>query len=219
MARAVKPRRSYDSSRRRAQAAATRREILEAAGRLFDREGFARATISAVAREAGVAPRTVYLAFDSKAGLLRAVWNLRLRGDEGDAPIAERDWYQAVLDESDPKRKVRLVARQSREVKSRIGPLFSVIRGGAAHDPEVAALWSRIEREFYDNQRAIVETLAASGGLRRGLDAARAADLLWTLNHPDVWRALVDVRGWTPDQWEEWFAESACAQIVAPRRR
>lgn len=206
--------RSYDSSRRRAQAAATRRDILEAAGRLFDRDGFVGATINAVAREAGVAPRTIYLAFESKSGLLRAVWNLRLRGDEGDAPVAERDWYRTLVDERDPERKLRLVAERSRAVKSRVGPLFAVIRGGAAHDADVATLWNRIEREFYDNQRAIVETLPEKS-LRPGLDAARAADILWTLNHPDVWRALVEVRGWTPSQWEDWFADSACAQLLA----
>lgn len=212
-------RRPYESSRRREQAALTRQAILEAAERLFERDGFAGATINAVAREAGVAPRTVYLAFESKAGLLRALWNLRLRGDEQDAPMAERDWYRAVLDETDPARKLRLMAGYSRAVKSRVGPLFTVIRGGAAHDPEVAALWNRIEREFYDNQRAIVETLAATNALRSDLEVARAADLLWTLNHPDIWRALVEVRAWTPEEWENWFAETACAQLLAGKRR
>jgi hypothetical protein len=61
MAEAVKGRRRYDSPRRRAQAAATRREILEAAERLFEERGYAAATIAAIAAEANVALKTVYV--------------------------------------------------------------------------------------------------------------------------------------------------------------
>ena len=104
-------------------------------------------------------------------------------------------------------------------MKLRIGPLCTVIRDAAPLEPDIATLWNRIETECHDNQRAIVASLAEAGALRRGLDVDRAADVLWTLNHPDVWRALVGQRGWTPEQWEEWFAETATAQLLGPRRR
>ena len=60
----------------------------------------------------------------------------------------------------------------------------------------------------------IVETLHARGALRPGLGVARATDILWTLNHPDVWLLLVGERGWTPGQWERWFADTACQQLL-----
>jgi hypothetical protein len=50
--------------------------------------------------------------------------------------------------------------------------------------------------------------------LRRGLDVESASDILWTLNHPDLWQLLVAERGWTPDQWEAWFAETVRAQLL-----
>src|ERR671937_2719513 len=102
MAEPVKSRR-YESPRRRAQAAATRREILEAAQRLFERQGYAATTMAAIAAEAGVALKTVYVAFETKSGLLRALWHLRLRGDEEDVPVGERAWYRAVLEQPDPE--------------------------------------------------------------------------------------------------------------------
>jgi AcrR family transcriptional regulator len=216
MAEPVK--RTYESPRRRAQAAATRRQILDAAQRLFEAQGYATTTMAAIAREAGVALKTVYVAFDTKSGVLRALWHLLLRGDEADVAVQDRDWYRRVLAEPDPAARLELAAHNSRVVKERAGALLQVIHTGAAVDDDVAELWSRIEADFYENQRAIVQTLADDGALRPELDAGRAADVLWTLNHPDVWHLLVRVRGWTPAQWQSWFAATAAAQLLAPRR-
>jgi AcrR family transcriptional regulator len=214
MAKAVKGTRPYDSPRRREQAAATRREILDAAQRLFEQQGYAATTMAAVAAEARVALKTVYIAFETKSGLLRALWHLLLRGDEEESPVTERDWYREVLEEPDPERQLRLNARNSKTVKLRIAPLIEVIRNAASVDPDIEKLWSRIQTDFYDNQRAIVKTLHDREALRRGLDVTRAADILWTLNHPNVWQLLVVERGWTPDRFEKWFADTASAQLL-----
>jgi len=214
MAEPVKRTRRYESPRRRAQAEATRAQILESAGTLFERQAYAATTMAAVAADAGVALKTVYVAFETKSGLLRALWHLRLRGDQEELAVQDRDWHHAVLDEPDAVRKLRATARNSRVVKERVVALFDVIRGAATADPEVAGLWSRIEAEFHGVQRAIVESIAAKRALRRGLDVDRAADVLWTLNHPDVWRLLVRERGWTPEEWERWFGDTAISQLL-----
>jgi AcrR family transcriptional regulator len=215
MADGVK-RRRYESPRRREQAAATRRAILDAAQALFERDGYAATTIAAVAREAGVATKTVYLGFETKSGLLRALWHLLLRGDEDDVPIGERAWYRAMLDEPDPARRLAMGARGARTVKERAGGLLRVIRTAALVDADAAGLWARIESDFHANQRAIVETVHRDGALRRGLGVARATDILWTLNHPDLWHLLVGERGWTPEEWEQWFADTSSAQLLRP---
>jgi AcrR family transcriptional regulator len=213
MAEGVKSR-EYNSPRRRAQAAATRRAILDAAQRLFERDGYAATTMAAIAEEAGVALKTVYVAFETKSGVLRALWNLLLRGDEVDAPVADREWYRAVLEEPDPERQLRLNARNSRMVKTRIGALLGVIRAAAPSDADVAGLWERIQTDFYANQREVVKRLHRKGALREGLSVARATDVLWTLNHPDVWLLLVGERGWRPAQFERWLADATCAQLL-----
>lgn len=174
--------------------------------------------MTAVAEAAGVAPRTVSLAFETKSGLLRALWNTRLRGDDTEAPVAQRAWFVEVLEERDPVRKLRLNARNSRNVKTRVGALLNVIRAGAAVDADVATLWGRIETEFHANQRAVVETLSATRSLRRGLGVDRATDILWALNHPDMWRLLVVEQGWTPEQYERWFREASSAQLLRQPR-
>lgn len=213
----VKSTRRYDSPRRREQAAATRVQILEAAQRLFERDGYPATSMAAIAKEAGVALKTVYLAFETKSGLLRGLWHLRLRGDQADVSINNRAWYQEVLGERDPERKIRLGAHNARLVKERAGGLLRVIRDAAPADPDIAALWERIQTEFYDNLRAVVETIPRRS-LRRGLDVDSAADILWTLNHPDLWQLLVVRRGWTPDRFERWTADTVCEQLLRPDR-
>ena len=85
--------------------------------------------------------------------------------------------------------------RNSRAAKARIGDLFRVIRGAAEIDADCGELWELIQRDFHANQRAIVESLRRDGDLRPGLTVARGTDVLWTLNHPDVWTLLVGQRG------------------------
>ena len=63
----------------------------------------------------------------------------------------------------------------------------------------------------------IVESVAAKGALAAGLDVEEATDILWTLNHPDLWFLLVGRCGWTPDRFETWFADSCCQQLLGSR--
>lgn len=214
MADPVKPKRPYHSPRRQEQAAATRTAILRAAQRLFEAEGYPATTMEAVAAEAGVALKTVYVAFATKSGLLRALWDLLLKGDEDDAAVAARAWYVEVLAEHDPARQLQLNAHNSVVVKRRIAGVLAVIRDAAPVDADLAALWALIQSDFHANQRAIVEAIDRNGGLRPGLGVERAADLLWTLNHPDVWLLLVGQRHWTPDEYEQWLADTSCTQIL-----
>ena len=216
MSDAVKGTRRYESPRRRDQAEATRQSILAAAQRLFERDGYPGTTIAAIAADAGVSTKTVYLAFESKSGLLRAVWHLLLRGDPGDAPMSQRPFYKELLAEPDAERQLMILARNSRQVKERSGRLLAVIRSAAHIDADSAELWARIQTEFYEMQPPIIDSLRRKKTLRAGLDPVRAADLLWTLNHPEVWLLLVHERGWTPAEWEEWFAGAAKSQLLDP---
>ncbi len=214
---AVKPARTYVSPLRREQAAATRRRILEAAQPLFEANGYQATSMSEIAAGAGVALKTLYVAFEGKSGLFRALWHLCLRGDEGPDPVGERVWFRAVLDEPDPVAQLRLNARNSRAVKERVGGLFEVMRTAAAGEPEIDALWRRIQDEFYENQRAIVRSLHRKRALKPRLGVTRATDIVWALNHPDTYRLLVTERGWTPGQYERWLGDLFCTQLLTVR--
>jgi AcrR family transcriptional regulator len=211
--------RRYHSPRRKRQAAATRAEILDAAERLFLRDGYVGTSMAAIAKEAGVALKTVYLAFETKSGLLRALWHRSLRGGREDVPVADQEWFRHVIEEPDPERALRLNARNSRQVKARIGALGEVIRSGAGADPDVARLARTIWKQFYENQRDVVEAISRRKGLKPGLGVDRAADILWTLNHPAVYWLLLAERGWTPEEYERWLGDITSAELLRDDRR
>ena len=207
-------RRPYNSPRRREQAAATRQAVAGAARQLLERDGYPATSIEAVAKAAQVTPRTVYLGFETKAGLLRAVWNSSLRGDVDSPPVAEHRWFQEVLEEPDPERALRLNARNSRRFKERSTALLQVIRDAAPLEPGIAELWDRIQVEYHANQLAVVRSLGPQA-LKPGLSARHAADIIWTLNHPTSWIQLNVQRGWTPARYERWVADTSCQQLLA----
>jgi AcrR family transcriptional regulator len=210
--------RRYHSPRRQEQAEATRKEILDAAERLFIRDGYVTTSMAAIAKEAGVALKTVYLGFETKSGLLRALWHRNLRGGREDVPVGEQDWFLEVLEEPDPAKALRLNARNSRRVKTRIALLGEVILSAAPADPEIDALSKRIWSQFYDNQREVVKALHKRKALRPGLGVDRATDILWTLNHPRTYMLLLQDRGWTPAQYERWLGDITCAELLADAR-
>jgi AcrR family transcriptional regulator len=219
MSEPVKRPRPYSSPLRREQAAETRRKILHSAQELFERDGYAATSMAAIATAAGVSLKTVYLAFETKSGLLRALWHLLLRGEHDSIPVGEQSWYRAVLDEPDPERQLRLNARNSLIVKTRAGAMLEVIHSAASADSEIGALWARIQTEFHDNQRAIVQSIADKRALAAGLDVAAAADILWALNHPTLYALLASERGWLPARYERWLGDVLCSQLLTRRAR
>jgi AcrR family transcriptional regulator len=214
MSAPVNPRRRYDSPRRREQAAQTRRAILDAAEQLFAERGFAATSVPAIAAAAGVALKTVYIAFASKAGVLHALWDVRLGGDDQPIPVVERTWYRQLLLEDDPELLLLTAARQSRTVKDRAGTVMRIVRHAATTEPAIADLWDRIETEFRAVLEGFAERLHTLGALAEGVDTATATDILWTLNHPDTWYLLVHRCGWTGDRYEQWVGDTLCAQLL-----
>ena len=209
----VKPPRRYESPRRREQAAATRQAILEAAERLFAGRGYVGTSVAQIAEEARVALKTVYAVFGTKAEVLRALWNLRMRGDEEPVPMTERPWYREIVDEPDPRRRLDLVARNVRVVRERTAHVTEIVRQAAPADEQIAALWDRFQRDLYEvGVRGVLETIERDGVL--AVDLATAADIGWTLTHPDVYQLLVRRRGWSAEAYERWIAVTLRAQLI-----
>jgi AcrR family transcriptional regulator len=215
MADPVNPRRRYESPRRRQQAQQTRGVILDAAQQLFTDRGYTATAMPAIATRAGVAVKTVYLAFGTKAGVLHALWDVRLGGDDQPIPVVDRPWYRQLRQADDPHTLLRAAARQSRQTKDRAGDVMRIVRQAAVTDPAIADLWQRIETEFRTVLRGFAERLDELAALTKGVDVTAATDILWTLNHPDTWYLLVHRCGWTADRYQQWVGDTLLVQLLS----
>jgi AcrR family transcriptional regulator len=196
--------RPYDGSRRQAQAQATRRAILMAAGELFVERGYASTTMQGIADEAGVAVQTVYAAFGSKRELLRQLLERSITGDDEAAPVTERPEALAVADEPDARSRARMYAALSRTITERVTPVFRVMREAAASDPEFAGVLQRIKADRRDEMVTSARRLAGPGKLQ--LPDEEAAAALYVLFSPDVGEMLMGDYGWSAERFEDWLA-------------
>jgi len=217
MARAVKPSGSPDFSRRRERARATRERVLDAARSLFIERGYVGTTIDAIAQRADVSSETIYATFGNKRSILAEVVDVSIAGGSTAAPILEQTWVREMRDAPDPRRRLAILARNGRAILERRAAIDEVVRGGAAADPEVAALWEHGRAQRFAGQRELLRVVVGSDGLRPGLDFAAAADVLYAIGSPETYRHLVIDRGWTGARFERWYAETLGRLLLEPR--
>jgi len=191
--------RAYNSSRRKEQALQTKRQIVEAARNLFIAHGYAGTTIDAIAREAGVAPETVYAAFGSKRAILSKLFDVSLLGDDLPIPLLERQGPREVMSETDQRRQIELFVHDIYEIISRVAPLFEIMRVAAKTEPEIA--------EMLQGMTAFIRALMKNGPLRDGLAPDEAAETVWTLTSAEVFTLLKTNRGWSEEKHKHWLVD------------
>ncbi|MFD1150418.1 TetR/AcrR family transcriptional regulator [Saccharothrix hoggarensis] len=184
--------------------ALTLRTILTAARRLFGEDGYARTPIRTIAKEAGVAPQTIYAHFGSKAGVLAGLVDLM---DE-EAGLPELMAEAAGL--TDPVDLLGLVARASRQVRERCGDIVAMLSSGAAVDPEIARSQAEGARRNRLGIEMVVDRIRAAGHQV----APRAADVAVALTTTGVHDSLVVDSGWSHDDYEAWLRRTLVAAVL-----
>jgi AcrR family transcriptional regulator len=216
MPKPVNRRRPYDSPRRREQARATREAILAAARELFVQRGYTATPIEAIAARARVSPETIYATFRNKRSLLSQLIDVSIAGDDAPIPILERSWVQEMRDEPDPRRRLHILARNGRLILERTAPVYEVLRGAAAADPEIASLLELNKAQRFAGQRQLLRILTEGIHLREGLAAKTAGDVLFAVGSPETYRLLVVDRGWSAGRFERWYADTLSRLLLAP---
>ena len=214
MANVKGQRRRYDSVLRQEQARQTRARILDAAQKLFSERGFANATMGAIASGAGVATDTVYATFRNKQGVLHALLDVRVAGDELPIGVLDREGPQAVKVDRSQARQVARFAEDVTGILERARPVDDIMRGAAAVDPDIAALRSRMQEGRYDNMRQLASWLTANGPLRDGMSEADAATIAWAVASPEVHGLLRVGRGWTQERYRDWLAATLTRTLL-----
>ena len=73
---------------------------------------------------------------------------------------------QAVRDERDQRRQIRLFARDIAAISRRVRPVYEIMRTASAVEPEMAAIYSEMEGYRLRNMRQAARWIAARGPLR-----------------------------------------------------
>ena len=211
----VKAHRPHEGAARQARTRRTRAAVVEAARTLFLERGYASTTIEAISDLSDTPQATVYRLFSSKIGILKAVLDVSIVGDDEAVAMADRPQVGALLSDPDPKNQLAGFASLVRDVMARAGPVHRILADAARSDADAASLLAEIARQRLDGQRRIARSLAHSGFLRSGLRERDAADLIHALASPEVYGLLVFDRGWNGQRYEEWLTSILVDQLVS----
>jgi AcrR family transcriptional regulator len=180
--------------------------------------GYAGATIPRIAAEAGVAVETIYRSAPGKPGLLAAAVETALAGGMDNAGLAveQRPGIRRVIEEKDPVRKLQLYAATQPGVYGRAGALLRVLDEAATSIPELAELRERYAARRLEGMRQLATQLAEQRTLRAELSPQQAADILVTVCSRANYDSLVTERGWSPEDYREWVADTLVRTLLGP---
>ncbi len=207
--------RPYRSPKRQAQARRTRERILAAACELFRVGGYAGTTMAAVAAAAGVSVPAVELAFGTKAALLKAAIDVAIAGDDEPVPVLERPWATRAQAAVTPEEFLGVVAEILVTAAQRSDPLVLAAFEAARSDERLGPIADQLKTQRAVTAAWIVDGLSARVPLRSGIDRTHAVDVVWLLMEPAVFDRLITDRGWTPERFGTWFADSALRLLTA----
>jgi AcrR family transcriptional regulator len=195
-----------EAGRQREERARHRRQrVADAALRLFLERGYVATTIEAIAREAAVAPATVYQAFGTKQAILARVLDQAITGDAGPAALLDRDWVTQAAQHPDSRKRLALVVRHTSQVAARTAPIKEVMRDAAAADPAIRQLLHEDDQRRYLTQQALVDLIIGQDSPRAGCDRDHAVATFFAMVNSHCYRLLADHLGWTEADWQQWL--------------
>ena len=215
MAKADSSKRTYDSTRRQAQASQTRRRILDAAYKLFVEGGYTGVTMQTIADEAGVALPTIYAIFKNKSKVLITLFNVASApAGEENVPIVKRARPQAVAQERDQRRQLHMFAQVVTDNLTGAAPVSQIMADAARTERDIQKILQRMDGHRLDHMTTATQQIAAHGPFRDGIDFASARDVIWTLTSPEVFLLLTRHRGWSKEKYATWLADSLISALL-----
>jgi AcrR family transcriptional regulator len=191
-----------------------RRAVVTAARDLFLEGGYAATTIDAISNRSDVPPATVYRLFNSKLGILKALLDTSIGGDDQHVAVPDRPDAAALFTESDPTKLLGGFAGITTVINRRSNDVYRVLVSAAGSDVAAAELLADIQQQRHRGQGAIAHALARNGSLRAGLQERAAADVIHAVMSPEVYRLLVIDRQWTPKRYQQWLATTLVQQLL-----
>jgi AcrR family transcriptional regulator len=193
-----------------------RRAVVDAARTLFVDRGYQATTIDAISSRSDVPAPTVYRLFSSKLGILKAVLDSSIAGDDQALSLPERPELTALFAEVEPLKLLAGFAAITVAINARSGDVYCILSSAAGSDPAAAELLAEYQQQRDDGQGRIARSLARARALRPGLRERDATDLIHALMSPELYRLLVIDRGWPSHRFQQWLAHTLADQLISP---
>lgn len=194
-----------------------RRAVVDAARGLFLERGYAATTVEAISEHSDVPPATIYRLFSAKLGILKALLDVSIAGDDQDLTLLGRPDIAALFDEPEPARLLAGFAAISIAINIRSTEVYRILVSAAGSDPEAAALLTNYTRMRDRGQELIAAALARAHALQPGMQQKDAADIIHALMSPELFRLLVVDRDWPPERYQQWLTSTLVQRLLAPR--
>jgi AcrR family transcriptional regulator len=186
------------------RAARTEARVIAAATALFPIRGYRGTALTDVAERAGVAPRTVYVRFGTKAELLKRVMDVAIAGDALPIDVAHRDWTVTALTAPTLAERLHAHAAGSRAIMERIAPLMAVVAEAVPLEPAIAAAAAAGREDTLRQLRRLWVTLHTDGLMHPDTDLDWVITTSGLLGTVDTYLVLTRTLGWDPDDYQTW---------------
>jgi AcrR family transcriptional regulator len=200
--------------RSQARTRLARAAVIEAAKSLFLERGYGATTIEAISDQSDVPSATVYRLFSSKRGILKALLDVSIVGDDEAVPLQDRPSVRSLLADREPRHQLAGFAGVSAQVNARTWPIYRILVSAAASDADAAALLDELTHQRQHGQGLVARSLARARALRPGLRERDAADIIHALMSPEVYLLLVVDRGWQAERYERWLTQILVDQLL-----
>ncbi|MFD2472752.1 TetR/AcrR family transcriptional regulator [Amycolatopsis silviterrae] len=199
-----------------ARIARTEALVVAAARELFLEHGYAATALTQVARRAGVAPRTVYVRFGTKAALFRRVIDEALVGDAEPIEVAHRPRAQDAMTAGTLRERLDALVDVTAGIADRAGALLEVAAQAEGAEPEIAEAAQSGRRETALLCKEFWSRAAEDGLLESTVDIEQLAVTTDALLCADTMVHLRRANGWSAAEYGPWLRE-ALRTLLHPR--
>jgi AcrR family transcriptional regulator len=204
------PRRPYNSPERARRAAQTRARIITAAHELFLERGYFPTTVRAIAGAAGVAEKTVYLAFANKPALLDAVIDAAIADAQPTTPSTQE--HTAGLDVGGEI--LHTFSQTAAAIMQRTARVLGIAESAATIDPELAETRERGHATMRKRFGVIAATLNARGALAPHISEGYAAATIYALVNDTTYLRLTEQYGWSAQEYAHWLERTLTTTLT-----
>ncbi len=182
----------------------TEARILAAAQKLFLERGYRATKLTDVALSAGVADRTIYVRFATKADLLKRVMDVAIVGDARQIPLADRDWVRTTLTAPTLEERLYAEAAGNTALFVRLAPLIAVALQVELDEPVIAASAQRGRGSVLNAIQTFWSTLQDDALLDPDCDLPWIIATCGLLGSPETYLQMTRTTRWSPQEYRHW---------------